>query len=73
MAETTALASGDAEASAHPGIVSVQTRPAKTLPGLGGVLLALVGLGLIAGGGVGVTVAGQLAALTPVVNTGSGR
>ena len=33
MAETTALASGDAEASAYPGIVSVQTRPAKTLPG----------------------------------------
>ena len=27
---------------AHPGIVSVQTRPAKTLPGIAGVLLALV-------------------------------
>ena len=31
MAETTALASDEAGASAHPGIVSVQTRPANTL------------------------------------------
>ena len=51
------------ERPAHPGIVSVQTCPAKTLPGIVGVLLALVGLGMIAGGGVGVTVA--------VVNAGS--
>ena len=40
MAETTALASGDAEASAHPGIVSVHTYPAKTLPGTSPVVKA---------------------------------
>ena len=57
MIDSTARASGDTEATAQPGIVSVQTRPAKTLPGIAGVLLALVGLGLVAGGGVGVTVA----------------
>ncbi len=51
---------------AHPGIVSVETRPAKTLPGLVGVFLALVGLGLIVGGGVGATVARPLAVLIPV-------
>ncbi len=51
---------------AHPGIVSVQTRPAKTLPGIVGVVLALVGLGLIVGGGVGATVVGPLAVLIPV-------
>ena len=73
MTATTAPVPGRAGAPAGSGIVSVKTRPAKTLPGLVGVLLALVGLGLIAGGGVGVTVAGQVAALTPVVNTGSGR
>ena len=66
MTAPTTPASGDAEASAHPGIVSVHTRPAKTLPGIVGVLLALVGLGLIVGGGVGVTVAGPLAVLIPV-------
>ena len=54
------------EPLAHPGIVSVQTRPAKTLPGIVGVVLALVGLGMIAGGGVGATVAGPLAALIPI-------
>ena len=64
MAEETA--SGADGSDAHPGIVSVETRPAKTLPGIVGVLLALVGLGLIAGGGVGVTVAGPLAVLIPV-------
>ena len=58
---------------AHPGIVPVETRPAKTLPGLVSVLLALVGLGMIAGGGVGATVAGPLAVLIPVgaILTGS--
>ena len=66
MTETTARASGSTEATAHPGIVSVQTYPAKTLPGIVGVLLALVGLGMIAGGGVGVTVAGPLAVLIPL-------
>ena len=66
MTEITAPAPDQAGAPAHPGIVSVQTRPAKTLPGIVGVLLALVGLGLIVGGGVGVTVAGPLAVLIPV-------
>ena len=66
MTEITAPAPDQAGAPAHPGIVSVHTRPAKTLPGIVGVLLALVGLGLIAGGGVGVTVAGPLAVLIPV-------
>ncbi len=44
----------------------MQTYSARTLPGIAGVLLALVGLGMIAGGGVGVTVAGPFAALIPV-------
>ena len=66
MTEITAPAPDQAGAPAHPGIVSVHTRPAKTLPGIVGVLLALVGLGLIVGGGVGATVAGPLAVLIPV-------
>ena len=66
MTETTAPAPDQAGAPAHPGIVSVQTRPARTLPGIVGVLLALVGLGLIVGGGVGATVVGPLAVLIPV-------
>ena len=59
MTGTTASASGDGEARAHPGIVSVETRPARTLPGIAGVLLALVGLGLIVGGAVAVVNAGS--------------
>ncbi|MCE2532448.1 MAG: hypothetical protein J4F44_08320, partial [Acidimicrobiia bacterium] len=66
MTETTARASGSTDATAHPGIVSVQTYSAKTLPGIVGVLLALLGLGLIVGGGVGISAVPGLAALIPV-------
>ena len=50
MTEAAAPARDQAGAPADSGIVSVETRSAKTLPGLAGVLLALVGLGMIAGG-----------------------
>ena len=66
MVESPDPASDEAVASAHPGIVSVQARPAGTQSGIVGVVIALVGLGMIAGGGVGVTVAGPFAALIPV-------
>ena len=56
----------DVGAGTASGIVSVETRPAKTLPGILGVLLALVGLGLVVGGGFGVTEVGGLAALIPI-------
>ena len=54
------------ESSTHPGIVSVETRPARAMSGIVSMLLALGGLAMIAGGGVGVTVAPGLAALIPV-------
>ncbi len=66
MTETTAPAPDQTGAPAHPGIVSVQTRPARTLPGIVGVILALLGLGLIVGGGVGISAAPGLAVLIPV-------
>ena len=50
MTEETAPARDQAGTLAASGIISVQTYPAKTLPGIVGVCLALVGLGLMPAG-----------------------